>query len=124
VVRNVAAKLRRLLQEIEPDCDPDIQVVSQRAADPDGGTSSHHELSVELPRAHARGKLIIRFCYAVHGPSGGCDAWRVDIKGALPEERDALWEVFHPRNKSCRGWSNHVAPAFVFNGEQTTYPTS
>lgn len=122
MVGTVAAKLRAWLQEVEPDASAQIEIVSQSAPDPDGGTSSHSELSLDLPRASQHTRLVVRFTCAVHGPTGERDSWRADIQGALPEEREALWEVFHPRADASRRFANHVEPTFVFNGERTTYP--
>jgi hypothetical protein len=59
--------------------------------------------------------LAIKFTLAVHQESGQCDAWDVEIDGALDSERDELIALFDPRQR--KGWfSDTMTPTLRFNG--------
>ena len=64
--------------------------------------------------------LKVRFEMREHDVSGECEKWMLDVRGAKPEDIEAIGEIFHPRNRKGP-WGSSADVEYVFNGRSFTF---
>lgn len=100
--------------------DQTIRVLLASMPNVDGGSDVDEYVELrKLTRPGIDEPLWIRFFFNLHGPSNTIDHWQVEIKGASPDDKVALRNIFDPKphySVSTYYWNDRLEPKFRVNG--------